>query len=655
MIKRLLLSLAAVLLFCLSSLAEVQVRNIDGTNVEITFTYKDDVASQMNVIGSFDGWTVPGEPMTKSAAGLWVFVLKAKASDEIQYKFYNNGAWIFDFKAPDKKDDGFGGNNGLIVVADLLAGQPSGSKGAAGPALALPTRKKVGFGTLTWVESASTFTTDKGAFVGAGSKIDAYSLWSFTGDFAPGMPGNIELTLFSGQSSLWGGALAPSDGFQNLASGFVFNPAYYLGGNTRPAFDKLRFGFELPWLSYETTYSNVYFPAHRSVIWDTVLDSENDSSQPALYAGPGYSSFRLGPALRTVGDFSIDAALVPNRSQDGFYGLYGFANATLGTMKLEAQYDIRSSATGDALAILKNIPRQDLILGFQAYPDQFSVKAQALLSMYLQGGSVEGRPLADKVAAELLVGYIDFFDVYAFNFDIKYRGYAAQMIYANSDKVLGSADTQTFGADGYYRLGHWVTAKMAASVVLPNVATSASNVALYLTPGVALDFSVPARRPLTADLYGKVRLDTAPTAPASTLNFTTVAAKVSVGELVPGIIQNLDLFYGLNNYSSSAMFNSLLVEAKLPGDLTTQLGLGLRSGSSVANPFGASIGASWVLPIPQAKTPTLYCQLVYNMDPYDSDGRISYAFDSDNAYLPLNGYGTFDGTSAVRLGILWNF
>ncbi|HTH14374.1 MAG TPA: glycogen-binding domain-containing protein, partial [Spirochaetia bacterium] len=110
--------LAAAFLMGSAAFAEIALKDAGNGQVTITFTYQDDKASEMDVIGSFDNWTAPGEAMTKNPAGLWEKAITAASTDEITYKFYSKGTWITDEKAPDLKDDGYGGHNGLIVVAD---------------------------------------------------------------------------------------------------------------------------------------------------------------------------------------------------------------------------------------------------------------------------------------------------------------------------------------------------------------------------------------------------------------------------------------------------------------------------------------------------------------------------------------------------------
>ncbi|HUX42149.1 MAG TPA: glycogen-binding domain-containing protein [Rectinemataceae bacterium] len=650
MIKRLILTATAMLLAIAGAFAEVHIKALDSSNVEITFSYKDDTAAQMNVIGSFDGWTVPGEPMQKNAAGLWEYTLKAKMTDEIQYKFYNNGTWIFDFKAPDKKDDGFGGNNGLIVVADVLASQ--GAASGSGTAFVIPVRKKIAFGTLSWVESDTTLPIDSSS--GGTSSIVAKSLWRYTGDLTPGMPGFIEVQMFDGSQPIVGSGTGISDGLQNLASGMLFDPAYYLGGNKRPLLNQLRFGFETPIVSYENGYGNVYFPVHHSILWDTVRDSSIDTTMPAIYADTGYSTFRLGSGLRQVGDVGIDGALTVDHftALNGFYNGYAWASAGTDLFKGEVQYEAESNTSTDPTQIFAVLQKQNVVLGLQYFPDQFSIKGQALLSGY-SSPAVQALPLTDKLGAEFQVGYSDFFGMWTATFDYKYRGYAAQLLYMDNDYLLGAAATQTLDINGMYKIGHWVTARLDASANLPLAAAAVQETTLSTTPGLGLDFSVPARRPLTADLSAV--FDYGLTTSGGSFSLPVAEAHLFVGDLVKDLVKGVDLWYGLDNRSSSALFNSLLAQVQLAGDFGVQVGGGFRTGSAVTDPFGALIGFTWKTPLPAALSPLLYAQLVYAMDPYDSSERTSYAFDMTYPYLPSGGGAQGQGAAAFRAGIKWEF
>ena len=106
----------------------MQICNVYGTNVEVVFTFKDDAATEMAVIGDFCGWVEPGIPMAKNADGKWEVAVKSTMDGVLKYKFWYKGTYIYDFKSPDKIDDGFGGNNGLIEVSKVLAKQKQYSK-----------------------------------------------------------------------------------------------------------------------------------------------------------------------------------------------------------------------------------------------------------------------------------------------------------------------------------------------------------------------------------------------------------------------------------------------------------------------------------------------------------------------------------------------
>ena len=100
--RKLLAMMTALLMLGASAFAEIKLKDLGNGKVAITFLFKHP-ASEMNVIGTFDNWTVPGEPMTKNADGVWEYTLEALKTDEIQYKFYSKGTWIFDADAPDKR------------------------------------------------------------------------------------------------------------------------------------------------------------------------------------------------------------------------------------------------------------------------------------------------------------------------------------------------------------------------------------------------------------------------------------------------------------------------------------------------------------------------------------------------------------------------
>ncbi|MBN1242727.1 MAG: hypothetical protein JXA15_08475 [Spirochaetales bacterium] len=651
-LKKLLAAVAVLFLLGSAAFADVRIKDEGSGKVAITFTHKDDAATEMAVIGSFNSWVEPGEPMARNADGLWELTIEASVEDEIVYKFFSKGSYIFDFKAPDKKDDGFGGNNGLIVVADVLAMQAAGVSSASGGSAAavvplLPgARKKLAFGTFAFVESDTRFDTTDG-FDAVQSTVDAKSVWKLEGDVVGKMPAFFEITFFDGSTPVWEDGVTPlGDGLESLASGFVFNPAFWLGAEARPSLDKFRFGFDTKYVAYETGYGETWLPGRESVLWETV-EVEGTS------AGLGYSSFRLGSELREIGDFSFDAALVPNRSLNDFYGLYAWAKAAYGDYELDFQYDLRSLTKTEPLEIFEVLTRQDYIVGARGYIGMLGLSGQFLLSRFTPGGTAEALPFTDKMAAALKIDYADFFELWDGYVEARYRGSAAQLLYLDADgnaEELGDPETLGLDLGGSIRLGHWLRGKLDAGATLSSVDLFAGNIAVAARPGLTVDVSLLAKRPLTAELYADLSYDTVPDAGKDAFNFIQAGLAAHAGDLLPGLLETVDLWYGLSN--GATMWNSLLAELGFAHGISAQIGGGFRSGGAVTNPMGALLGAAWVVPAPQAKSPTVYAQFVWNMDPYDAEDITAFDLTDD---LPSSGVAASETEAALRFGITWNF
>ena len=165
----------------------------------------------MAVIGDFVGWVEPGVPMAKNADGKWEVAVKSTMDGVLKYKFWYKGTYIYDFKSPDKIDDGFGGNNGLVEVSKVLAKQKAAELAASGDAAgAAALMAQAGAGDsglkfLTW--SMLGFQTkfalgDKVETESAGLNLQSY--WKATGNAAKGMPIYLEI------------AVAEQNGFDNL-------------------------------------------------------------------------------------------------------------------------------------------------------------------------------------------------------------------------------------------------------------------------------------------------------------------------------------------------------------------------------------------------------------------------------------------------------
>ncbi|QEN03980.1 hypothetical protein EW093_04445 [Thiospirochaeta perfilievii] len=607
--------------------ADVTVKDLGNGQAEITFLYQDDAAEEMNVIGSFNNWIEPGDVMTKNAAGLWEFKFVTFSDDEIVYKFFD-GTYISDENAPDEKDDGFAGMNGLIIVADLLLEEsPATPNDPTKPVV--QARKKVTFGTDTYIESDTSFNTD-GDFKAVDSTINAKSVWKFDGDLVKNMPGYMELTFFDGNPTVWSdGSVEVLDGLEALSSGFIFNPAYYLSSDKKPSVDNFKFGFDTKYISYETGYGSANLPGHDSLLWETV-DADGIS------AGDGYSAFSSKIDLESAG-LTIDTKFVPNKSIGDKYGMYFDLDMTLAGLRADIQYEMTSSSTSDIQAIFENIPRQDLIIGLGYKMDKVSINTQILNSMYVAGGTTMARPAKDRVGAEVKVSYADE-DLMGLDISYKLRGAVANFIYATTEDILGDEDTQGVNLSGFYKLNKAVTPKMDFSATMLNEDPLNSNIELTVKPGATFDLSEQIGKTTTGDIYVSVGLNSKP----------ADGDKPSISVGATATMENLTINYGYNGTNADQVFNSLLLKAELENDLTAELGIGLRSGNAVINPFALCIGGSWKVPAPKAKTPLIYANFTYNMDPYETGETTATLTDyqlEDNS----------ETEAAFRLGIVWSY
>jgi len=123
-------------LLVLSTAAFAQVTAVkDGDVAKVTWTYTPDYdAAFVGLVGDFQGWNLDGaRPGTKNDDGSWSITLELPLDGEVSYKFNVDGEWTEDPLAVDVKDDGFGGLNGVVFVADLLAapGAAPASRGLA--------------------------------------------------------------------------------------------------------------------------------------------------------------------------------------------------------------------------------------------------------------------------------------------------------------------------------------------------------------------------------------------------------------------------------------------------------------------------------------------------------------------------------------------
>lgn len=100
----------------------------------VTFRYQPVIGgvSTVSVAGGFNGWNVTANPMKDDDKdGVWEATIEI-APGKVPYKYVvNGGTWIMDDSAPEFVDDGYGGKNSVVVVADKPLTVGTGAAGAA--------------------------------------------------------------------------------------------------------------------------------------------------------------------------------------------------------------------------------------------------------------------------------------------------------------------------------------------------------------------------------------------------------------------------------------------------------------------------------------------------------------------------------------------
>lgn len=470
-----------------SAFADVTAKKLADGNVEVTFFYGNPRASEVLLAGDFNNWQNGAEPMTKTDKGFTI-TKTFKASDELRYKFISDGNWTTDLKAPDFVDDGFGGKNGHVVVADLIAGDGDDT-GAA--------KAKINFVSWSMFGLQGNYLTqgvsDKSK---KGMDLDSVTLGAksynkFVGNFLPNCPVYIEIALAETEmedaghdgnggnrrnyiyrkSEADGVMVSAEEGLKNLVSGLLFNPVYYLsqgnnnkgaaaGPGTNPFLGHLKFGFNTPYINFMTGFNYAKPDVRNAITWTTISSSWDAGYQ---HTG-GFNQFSLGSkvvaALQEKTGIAFDIGFAPNRNADrkGYrYGYWGWAGITWNDLVVDFQTN--GMYAGD-YAFYDPV-EHDFILGVKDKIGGVSFAVQGLLSTHQKssediikieqedgdkGTSAFFGHSTDvfyrdtdlgvqKIAANAQVGYkADMFNV---NVEYRMRGAQASMLYVRENQDDG--------------------------------------------------------------------------------------------------------------------------------------------------------------------------------------------------------------------------
>ena len=449
--------------------ADVSVKKLSDGNVEVTFFYGNPRASEVLLAGDFTNWQDGALPMSKGDKG-FSLTKTFKPSDELRYKFISDGNWTTDLKAPSFVDDGFGGKNSHVVIADMLGGDDNGAAKA-----------KINFVSWSMFGVQGNFLTQGVADPSNnGMDLDSVTLGAksynkFVGNFLPNCPVYIEIALaetdledYEHVNTAAGGKqlilaqkdrynewiVDPVDGFKNLVNGLLANPVAYLaktttneggaaGPGTNPFLGHLKFGFNTPYINFMTGFNYAKPDVRNAITWTTICSSWDAGYQ---HIG-GFNQFSLGSkavaALEEATGVTFDIGFAPNKTADrkGLkYGYWGWVGAKFNDWVI----DFQSNGMYDGLMFDKPV-EHDFILGAKS---TFNTDA-GQLSVALQGLVATHQMSSEEIVA---AGASNTTDYFGYSTDVFYRSGefdGIQNMAANA-RVGFKADTWNVNAE--YRL-----------------------------------------------------------------------------------------------------------------------------------------------------------------------------------------------------------
>lgn len=649
MMKKLLAFIAALLVLGSVAMAEVTVKDLGDGTAELTFFYGNPKAAEVVVAGSWTDWQNAAEPMTKVEQG-WEYKKVFPADSVLKYKFISDGNWTFDFKAPDKVDDGFGGNNGLVEVAKLVALEKARAAGDA-EALAKLASSGLKFGTFTQVNLATNLITRNIADpTKAGIETDsvqfrAKSYWKISGDIVPNMPTYIEIQAFDATKDLYkvdatGKTTTElGDGVNNTGTGLLFDPFYYMQGDAQSKLGHFKAGLNTPYVNFETGYNWAKPSVRSSIIWETVTDND---------ANAGYAQYSNGSAIQQFGDIKVDAAIVPNMST-GNMGMRDWLNVSYADMySAEVQWDVKSLAANQAaVSEFFEDYTGNLLAGGSVKVDGVDLRGQVSVP-------VSKKTVKDAVAYQVNGSYsTGLFGVTAKLGDF---GPNAYLMYGEDDDVKNNA------SEAFIALNPWVNAVDGAKVGLDATLNTTWEYKLADVHNydfklyTDLDLEKLAARKMALSVFGKVNYDVEPASGADAFTYNEAGAKFTMSD-VSEMVPSLEVNYGIQKDGDVKLFNTLISTVNTKPGIGIDVGLGLRTMLSDATAaqkdanamLAFLLGADYK--VKALRDGKLYGAFVYNMDPYeDWKDNIEYS-----EYRPDRDIDDYAGKAQLRLGMLWDF
>jgi hypothetical protein len=396
--------LSALLVMASAAFAQVTAVQ-EGDVAKVTFTYTPDYdAGFVGLVGDFQGWNLDGAtPMTQNDDGSWSVTLELPLDGELKYKFNVDGEWTEDPNAALTSDDGFGGLNGYVIVADVLA---AGSGAAAAPAA-----DRLFFGTYTSLRLRSWHPDDNGLM-----ELAANSYLKFQGNILPDTPLFMEIQYMQGDVDIWAEADG-DDALKGNAIGDLFFAAPYdlNDGGSEPLFGHFRVGVITEFVDatiygrYAKTYQNqdYLFDVYREM---DAWEGATELTKTLDLGGIDFNYF-LGLSRRpnwSGGESGSPAAI---NAGTILRGLQSQFTATIGDYTAQVQYNAREVAAEEFEYILGNLNHQVALASSGPIVEGVDYTVQAITNFFNENAAeISGLPAwaikldAYDIAEEVVAG-----------------------------------------------------------------------------------------------------------------------------------------------------------------------------------------------------------------------------------------------------------
>lgn len=620
-----------------------------GDVVKVTWTYENDEAVSVGLVGDFQGWNLGGAlPMTK-VDGKWTVTLEGKADSEFKYKFNVDGEWTEDPAATNTSDDGFGGLNGYVIVADILNASSGATAGAAPAARGLT----VGYMQASWAKvsayTQSPTRSKKGLLLDKVSlhqkayfKFDGYlykDLLQTVGEIRL-MDGAVDIYNMDPIYNIPTNAFVATEvtPWQNGLGNLAQLPYTFLNSfadNGTVAWDKsatlqgkFRAMLSLKDLNLGVSHSVGWSKGAKlglGKVLSTIVG--NEDSNAGITEVYNLKALDLGGATldyylnfdKSKGNYKNTVILWPT--------VAGIEFEVANTTDL-AITDMETKITSPDLHTLvgASFKVADVALKVQG---KYRYKVEATLTdAYSAGVS------ADYKAGDL--------SVYG---DVFYTGADASTGYgATGDFNLAGDGTQNSHIDGNFKNSLSATYKFApVSFTVTNKFWAAYK-----------DFTAPGDEVTVSATYDngiKITPEVKVTLPLDGADF--LVNYVSLNAEQTGVKGSL---YFIPNVDFTIMDVRAKVVYDLDANSSVLVALGTYFGSGIKsddNMFGATLGYSAKTPFDAIKNPYLFVTADYNLNPMDGDDNYITKDIDDNAWLVQQaGDKSF---ADMRVGLRWNF